>query len=299
MSLSAVLEVVLGLSFLFAVLSLVVSGVSELIAAVFKLRARTLEKGISNLLADQSDTDAFYSHSLIRSLYRGDRRPSYIPPDKFALALLDAKVKPAVGAVGEERTAVAGVIKALPPGPVRDTLDLLWRDAQNDIQGFRRSVEGWFDDAMERVSGWYRRLTQIILLILGVVLAVGLNVNTITVAQRLWSDAPLRTAVVEQAQRTGQPAASDERAVKDALQSVQSGLKTVSGLSLPIGWTKQANPSTWYGALAGWFLTAMAISMGAPFWFDVLGRVARMRSTGVRPPTSLPPSAEANTKRER
>ncbi len=295
MSLPAVLEVVLGLSFLFAVLSLVASGANELVASALKLRARTLQQGVGNLLADPSDARALYNHPLIQSLYRGDRLPSYIPRDKFALALLDAKVRPAVGAIGEGLTRVGDTIQELPAGQLRDTLDLLWRDARSDIDRFRRNVEGWFDDAMERVSGWYRRLTQVILLSLGAVIAVGLNVNTITVAQRLWTDAPLRTAVVEEAQRAQRPPASDERAVEDALQNVQSGLKTISGLSLPIGWTDEARPSTWYGALAGWLLTAIAIAMGGPFWFDLIGRVARLRSTGVRPQTSLPPSAEAET----
>ena len=293
MSLPAVLEAVLGLSFLFALLSLVASGANELVASVFKLRARTLEQGIANLLADPSDAQALYLHPLIQSLYRGDRRPSYIPRDKFALALLDQKVKPAIGVVGDQLRDIPSTIEKLPAGQVRDTLDLLWRDARDDIGRFRRNVEGWFDDAMERVSGWYRRLTQAILLGLGVLLAVGLNVNTITVAQRLWTDAPLRSAVVEQAQRVEQPPAGNEEAVEDALENVESGLKTLSALSLPIGWTEAARPSTWYGALAGWLLTAIAIAMGAPFWFDLLGRVARLRSTGVRPPTSLPLSAEA------
>ncbi len=296
MSLPAVLEVVLGLSFLFASLGMVASGVNELIAAGLKLRARTLERGILNLLTNPSDTKALYLHPLIQSLYRGKRRPSYIPRDKFALALLDMKVKPAIDAVGEQLHSVPDTIGKLPPGQVRDTLDLLWRDAKADIDKFRRNVEGWFDDAMERVSGWYRRLAQAMLLALGVMLAVGLNVNAVTVAQRLWTDAPLRAAVVEQLQQAEQPPAERDGTVEDTLREVESGLKSLGALSLPIGWTEEARPSTWYGAVAGWLLTAIAIAMGAPFWFDLVGRVARLRSTGVRPPTSLPPSAEAESR---
>ena len=81
MSLPAVLEVVLGLSFLFALLSLVVSGANEPIAAELKWRARKLERGIVNLLANRGDADALYRHPLIQSLYRGNQRPSYIPRD--------------------------------------------------------------------------------------------------------------------------------------------------------------------------------------------------------------------------
>lgn len=294
MSVSAIVEVVIGLSFLFAVLSLVSSGVNELISSVFALRARNLEKGVAHLLADPAEAAVIYQHPIIQSLFRSRRLPSYIPADKFALALLDTKVKAAIGAAAGDEAAITSAIQGLPAGRVKDTLDILWRDATHDADRFRKSVEGWFDDTMERVSGWYRRLVQAILVAIGVVVAVGLNVNTLTVTERLWTDVPLRTAVVAQAQRAVPPPAGDKQGVQDALDNVQAGLKTIGGLSLPIGWGTSARPrwSTWYAAGAGWAITALAISMGAPFWFDLLGRVARLRSTGVRLETSVPPSAE-------
>jgi hypothetical protein len=292
LSLSTVFEAVTGLSFLYAFLSLIASGTNELISSALALRARTLEKGVAHLLADPAEASAIYNHPLIQSLFRSRRRPSYIPPDKFALALLDRKVTPAVGAGADQATAISTAIQQLSAGRVKDTLDVLWRDAKHDADRFRRDIEGWFDDTMERVSGWYRRLVQAILFGIGAVMAVGLNVNTLTVAQRLWTDGPLRTAVVEQAQRAVPPAAADKQGVKDALDNVHSGLKGIGELSLPIGWDKEARPTSWYGAVAGWALTALAISWGAPFWFDLLGRVARVRSSGVRPEASVPPSAE-------
>lgn len=293
MSISVVLEVVIGLSFVFATLALIASGTNELISSVLKLRARTLEKGIRNLLPDGDDATLLYEHPLIQALYRPGRFPSYIPPHNFALALLDTKVKVAVGAVGEQIAAIPKAIQDLPPGRVRETLDVLWREARGDVDRFRQGIEGWFDDAMERVSGWYRRMAQAILLCLGVLLAVGLNVNAVTLTQRLWADPSLRAAIVAQAQPPASPPASaTPTSVTESLQSIQSELKTINGLSLPIGWAKSTRPTNWWGALVGWLFTALAVSMGAPFWFDLLGRVARLRSTGGRPQTALPPSAE-------
>lgn len=152
MPLTALLEVVLGIGFPFAVLSLVASGVNELVAAC-GLRARTLQEGIANVLADPEEAQALYRYALIQPLYRGNKRPSYIPRDKFALALLDAEVRPAVNAVEECVAEVGRALDELPPGQVKDTLDLLWRDARNDVVRFRRNVEGWFDESMKRVSG--------------------------------------------------------------------------------------------------------------------------------------------------
>ena len=40
------------------------------------------------------------------------------------------------------------------------------------------------------------------------------------------------------------------------------------------------------GVFMGWALSAIAISMGAPFWFDILGKVINVRNTGPKPTSS-------------
>ena len=35
--------------------------------------------------------------------------------------------------------------------------------------------------------------------------------------------------------------------------------------------------------LIGWIITILAISLGAPFWFDILNKVASIRSSGTKP----------------
>ena len=114
-----------------------------------------------------------------------------------------------------------------------------------------------------------------------------------TVAQRLWTNAPLRAALIQQAQRLAPPSANDRQAVESALNNVESGLATISGLSLPIGWGKAVRPDRWYVAASGWLLTAIAVSLGAPFWFDLLGKVAQLRTTGARPGTNPSPPVTA------
>jgi len=211
-SISAVIEVVIGLSFLYAVLSVIASCVNELVSSAFALRAKTLEKGVANLLANPEEAAAIYEHHVIRSLFRSNRRPSYIPSETFALALLDTKVKPAVGVVTDQVAAITSTIHDLPAGRVKDTLDILWRDAKHDADRLRKGVEAWFDDTMERVSGWYRRLIQVILLGIALTIAVTLNIITLTVAQRLWTDGPLRAASPDPSH--GRPDAAGSRATR-------------------------------------------------------------------------------------
>ena len=88
------LDVVIGLAFLFFLLSIVVSAVNELIASLLAWRAKNLEEGIRNLLGDE--TAAFYATPRVRALGKekrrkpGERRkPSYIPARTFALTVLD------------------------------------------------------------------------------------------------------------------------------------------------------------------------------------------------------------------
>jgi hypothetical protein len=55
------------------------------------------------------------------------------------------------------------------------------------------------------------------------------------------------------------------------------------------------NPEFW-AKLLGLLLTGIAISLGAPFWFDLLNKVVSIRSAG-RSPAEKPKSPEGGPKR--
>ncbi len=61
----------------------------------------------------------------------------------------------------------------------------------------------------------------------------------------------------------------------------------------PVGWHEENRPDdagAWAVALAGWLLTGFAVTFGAPFWFDVLGRFANLRAAGKKPADVLAPN---------
>ena len=159
---STVVEVAIGLIFVYILLSLLCSAINELLAQIFHLRSKTLEKGIERLLTDQSIRDAFYSHPLVQSLGSkkpgaGKGKPSYIPSRVFATALLDTlapdDAKPAGGGFSEMRK----VIEDIEIPDLKKALRALFDAAEGKLDGARKNVENWFDDTMERVSGWYKR----------------------------------------------------------------------------------------------------------------------------------------------
>ena len=339
------LDLAIGMSFVFLLLSLLASAIQEWIASLLALRSATLEKGLRSMLAadgkvppgvsypqltrgapERDLVDELYAHPLIRSLYReswwplarsstaggGVRLPSYISPRAFALALSDtiapSAYAPEVFAPATAPYDVLGAVRGAVlemnvPNAVKHRLMVLIDDARGDVDEFRTRLEAWFDDTMARVSGWYKRQTQLILAGLAVLMTVTLNANTLTIGDQLWRNPTVRAAVVAAATSPGvtgtTPGASPQERLKNAADNVDS----VAKLGVPLGWSaNESDPrhvsftdaATVVRTLGGWLLTIAAISLGAPFWFDTLSRLSRLRSTG-KPETPLPASGRGQT----
>jgi hypothetical protein len=211
--------------------------------------------------------------------FKRTKGPSYISPRSFALVVLD-NFAPEEG----KKTFFdqgSDVLGELPEG-LQQRLKPLIAGPQKDVEKLRTNLEAWYDDTMARVSGWYKRKTQIILLVIGCLMVPAINANTIAMAQRMWKDDTVRSAVVAQAQAN--PKAG--QTLNDAANDVDKVVK----VGIPMGWRGDAVPHGTDGialAIGGWVLTLLAISLGAPFWFDTLSRLSRLRSSG-KPETPLP-----------
>jgi len=459
-----ILDVVIGLIFVYLLLSLFATAVNEYIAAVLNLRGKELARGLGRLLDDLDNkqsltkaraamaeevdeaaararkaamtlTEKLYNHQLIKPLrsqgmFTGRTRlPSYIPARSFAPALLDqlgykdhSATAPEQTEADEPETAaekrVKGVVELLKkesPADVREQIgDLKERladsalppefrlgllnsatAAQTKLQNLHDSVEVWFNNAMDRVSGSYKRKTQIILFLIGLVTAVMLNADTIQMWRQLAENDELATAMANRAaataealddarrnedvpadttaadsnqvtasapgredtataaadttndslpapnpnpgQRQGTTTGSDTTttdtsAVARAERVYQIALARLDSMELKLGWTrgeavrigvahpwreggtkplargeelKKVRPDFWpfndkFGPFMlkvfGLLLTAIAISLGAPFWFDLLNKVISIRAAG-RSPQERPKSPDGQPKR--
>jgi hypothetical protein len=190
---------------------------------------------------------------------------------------------------------------------VQTLLNDALKEARGDADHFRLSMERSFDDVMNRVSGWYKRRVQKILFVIGLLLTLAVNADSFAVGERLWKDDAVRAAVVEtagnqQADTTCPDVEADPSAPIDYTAEC---VDEVEELGIPLGWTDDTTPDEfgreWLGKLAGLLLTAIALSFGAPFWFDVLSRLARLRGSGGReppatmddrPPSERPPASQ-------
>lgn len=281
--------------------------------------------------------------------------PAYIPSRTFALAMIDflnAAKKSGPEAMKSITDSLAAHHWRYRDNKAGQALFALANDAKGDLDAFQAELENWYNDAMDRVSGWYKRYTQRVLLYLGIILAVAFNVDSLRVARTLWVDRDVRQAMVTAAgsyvnknpsapgisvnpagtaqnaqaadsgdppaaQRSGaltgaaanqQPTGSRRQQIDDEVGrlSVTVGAfnQMASTSLLPIGWQGsiswlRTNLSTNFWPtvgklferkLPGWLLTGMAISLGAPFWFDLLNKFMVVRST-IKPQEKSQPEA--------
>lgn len=261
---SRVLELAIGLAFCYASLALIVSTLQEALASLLQLRAKGLLKGIKSMLNDAHGTAlvaALYRHPLVNPHADSGARPSYIEAQHFALALVDV-----IAHAPDQAADLASAINALPDADLRRALQALYQRADGDLKRFQDGIAGWFDSAMARVSGRYKRQAWTISVLLSLCIAILLNIDSIHLFQSLWRQPALT------AQLTALPAKLDMATI-DALWS------------LPIGWEAFPPRPDRHFALqgAGWLITAATAMFGAPFWFDLLQRTVQMRGTGATP----------------
>jgi len=390
---SSIIDIAIGLIFIYLLLSLICSAGNEIIERWSKKRSKDLERGVQEMLRDPNLVESLYKHPLIYSLFPkpyqagGSNLPSYIPSRNFALALMDIVAPPdeqgMSGAAGATSAGLAGtgagalkqVAENMPrlrdaliadkklPEDVKNALLTFVNAASDDPKKIRENIEGWFDSSMDRVSGWYKRRSQLIVLSIGLVLTILLNVDTLAIVRTLSTDKAMRDSLVAAAQEYAKnnpaPAASPSSGSTSAgapkensgnppaagggsPQSkaspsvspgsgattsgaapipsvtprtvvatadnptlppgpctganntpdcrVQQNLAEIKKLGLPIGWTRvEGDPRSiyisgpgWFLRIIGWLVTALALSLGAPFWFDMLNKFIVVRST-VKP----------------
>jgi len=351
-----ILDVAIGLCFVYLLLSTVCTALTEGITTQFRSRSKYLERGIEALLGTAAGaTEEFFSHPLIatfsnregdsvtrrayraiagkfkavKTTVRADQRPSYLPGDKFAIV-----VREMVNRKGAEGQALYPELTKA----VNTVLHGVERDG-DEI----KALHEWYDQVMERVAGWYKRHAQVWVRIFAVAVVVALNADTVHITNVLWIDPTVRQEAVEQAKaRLRQPPPetasigytdSDETLPDEPpeqigttgdssdkhygltseqwqlIQKLMSWSEDTDRLQQNLDTLRAANSQrqatqpqasefpvyrAWVGDVLrrhgiGWFLSMVAVSLGAPFWYSALNRLVNIRNAGSAP-------AKADTK---
>ena len=254
MQLDAILEVAIGLVFVWLVISVATLEVQNRISILLDWRADQLEKSILSMLKDETLVKKFYAHPLVIELSPKDsngnllrnkqgaiKRPGYIPNATFAMVACEVIMN--AGKVGEDvpldmmsLSEMSASVKALAeknPNLERVNHYLLPKmekavdDMDSKLAEYRKNTEGWFNDVMLQASNWYKLRSQWIAFWIGLAIAMFMNIDTINIAQKLWQEPTARAVIVAQAQVEAQ---SDEPGGSVSFATARS-------LNFPAGWT--------------------------------------------------------------
>ena len=119
--------------------------------------------------------------SLRKRRFFKHRPPSYISFANF-FTILSEFISPKNG------QTVQQMIDDLPIGNFKSVMNIFYQEAAQNEDIFKARVELWFNDMMNRVTGWYKRTAQIILFFLGMGLAICFNANIFSMYERLASN---------------------------------------------------------------------------------------------------------------
>jgi hypothetical protein len=297
------LTIVIGIVFVMLLFSLLATSIMELLAGVFALRGKHLLLAITNMIGDV--TQAFRVHPFFEQLSLADLKgkstalPSYINSGTFSAVLTDILNINFAEEI-EPRLAM------LPEGKMKDLLYFLYRQTNGEVTEFKRKIEEWYNEVMDRASGAYKRKTRAYLLALGAALAIVFNVDALRVYHNLSMNASLSEYVADMAtdyvNNNPAPAPTTEieavpyETAKAKIGELVNNNINVIGEPLGLGWNTEQldslwnNPSLWWYKLVGWIITAISISLGGAFWFDLLKMLVSIRSSGPPPP----PGASTN-----
>lgn len=309
---SVALNVVISLVFIYLLYSLLVTTINEGIASVLRLRSKTLEKGIKRMLTDNDDKinsilSKFYSQPDIKYLGEDNtKKPAYISSASFSKALIHLCKDLANSETTPEEQLRAGIqeIKKINPESGK-YLETVLIDTEGNIARFQESTEHWFNETMDRTSGWYKKQTQKLTLIVAFVIACSFNVDTIGIVHNLSSNPELATKMADTADKYAK-ANQDSKDIENkitkdtinyyfqtAQKQINSEIKNTDSL-LGLGWNFEEK--NWIYKipkhLLGIILTTLAISFGAPFWFDLLNKIMQLR--GSKKPEETPQQKQNN-----
>jgi len=245
-------------------------------------------------------------------------KPAYFSAETFAETLIHLLRSKGTGATDMERVQFCLRFNTMQIEP--ETIGYLRNlaiDSGNDIAVFSEKLKGWFEETMDRANGWYKRKLQFILFWLGFTIVLLFNVDSITIATKLTKDKTARDQLLRMAIQASDDSSSISRALRQSQdQTINrdtllvksyrevSRAITESNQILGMGWDevqaekisfslwgfkilneksfyKQINP--FRAEFWGLIITALALTLGAPFWFDLLRRLVSIRGTGVKP----------------
>lgn len=293
MDFSSIINLVIGLIFIYFLIGLICSTIQELIAQLLDLRSENLEKWLKDTFRENQFGEKFLNHRLIDGLTAQGRHASYIPAKVFSGVMLDL-VNQKKGTYSLESLKDSIGESDLPDDFKRKLLQTI-SESKNGLDDLRKEIEGWFNDSMERISGTYKKKTQKILVFISLAVVTLLNVDTIQIIQYLYNHPAQSEALADRIGESIQEL-DPAKAMADSLskeekidlriaelKGIQASLKDTQ---VPLGWQAgdgEISCGEVFRKVLGLLFSVVAGIVGAPFWFQTLNKLVNLRGTGAKP----------------
>jgi hypothetical protein len=283
---SIILDVIIGLVFVYLFGSLASSGIMEIIARILKLRSKHLKRELKELLGGENLLCEIYNHHHIKKHHKGllftlwDKHPEYIPNHHFTTALLDTlvdinKQQHNYEQIKNEILKVKNIeIKKVLLKALDETRTELGK-LPGALEKAQESIEQWFNNAMEKLTVWYKRQARKIIIVIGILLVTTLNLDTFMIIKTLYQNETLRDTIVVAAGKINLDQTENK--------SLEEILEKANQVNFPLGWHLGTNKSpnglkdpqhapsikpldltAWLLKVFGLFITVMALSRAYP-----------------------------------
>jgi len=340
-----ILDLVVGMIFIYFLFSIVSSSAVEMILSGMKIRSEILGKWlltIFNKPITQPDGkqvplgQAIMDHCAITALSKDGKAPSYIGARNFTSALLEKvtyaadpknvakNIDDLVGAIEQSSVLPTDLQRLLLTyaEEAKNTYASLTTKTASEIDLFKNKIEHWYDTNMDRITGRLK-LQYARPFTLGVAIATTLllNADSVSIAKFLYGNPQMTKELAAQALVTAEdtatikmvealrlPATDTAQVSQDSLiKTIKKDIaqikstKAVLNTYIPLGWSKDDFKGDvcmkMLAHVPGWAMTVLAIVLGAPFWFDLLNKIANLRGAGNKPaPAPADPATAASGK---
>jgi len=288
MSFPQVFEVVLGLILIYYILGAVVSTITKIITETFETRGAALQMYLLQIAGDKTvDLTNLPQIKALRPIRYAnwwnvfgagteEKLVERIPCSTLVDAFFDVtglSCKPSFSP--DELTAV---LNQLPESQGKHALMQWVQQGVTDLTELRGRTTDYFNGILNQAALTFKARARSFVIILSILITVLLGTDSIQLARDLWTDSALRAVATAQAQAV----AARQGTTVDLNQLIQL-VNGLGAFSLRFGWWQaQKGPDTsgpwsWvtFGLLklAGLAITAMAVSQGSSFWYDILKRL--------------------------
>lgn len=312
MGITAFIDVAIGLLVVYLAASLMVTVFNEWLSQVREWRRQVLAKSLDQLFNGGQfalATERLPGLALLDGLLK--TQDARADPALLARGIA-AALGNGIHAGKVSLEAVRNGVRELPDSRAKQALSALAATCADDLEQFVRETATWIDHALTDLGQSYRNRMQLVSFLFGLTIAVGFNIDTLHLVDRLYADKAMRDQLVataegltgaakpEQLQGCAAEWLKSPAAMSSACAPVGRLLTAVATgpadarTALPIGWgegRRQSPAGTSMVrdallSLLGWMLTAVAVSFGAPFWFDLLGKLLNLRRGFAAKPAS-------------